>query len=163
MTSRMYRPWLERVTGPVMTEGHIRQFRHAIVPLAHDYPAGGQQLTMTYDEASDIVEAFKARVRVDGGPLVTEEQAEKGRRWLTGQQRRLGLPDVDYGNIDRFRFEAVHIDWEGTNYRMSTAPVYRAFWLDGTEFVYWATPWTARAYGNNPDPIQFTLHRNEAA
>lgn len=164
MTSRMYRPWLERVTAPVMSEGHIRQFRLAIYPRAFGYPAGGHDLTLTDDEVRRIVAAFRERVKDDGGPLVTEQQAEKGRRWLAYDPKRYGLPvDVDYRDITHFRFEAVHHDVEGdSHWRMSTAPIYRAFWENGDQLTYWCTPWTARAYGNNPDPIRFSFIREAA-
>jgi hypothetical protein len=165
MTSRMYPVWLERVQADVISEGHIRQFRLAVYPRAYGYGTGGHRLTLTTDEASEIVQAFRRRVSDDGGPLVTDEQADKGRRYLARYADRLGLPlDVSYRNIDRFRFEAVHHDREGDDrWRMSTAPIYRAFWDDGTQLVYWCTPWTARAYGNNPDVIQFSIIRKEVA
>jgi hypothetical protein len=143
--NRMFPVWMERVQGDEIAEAHIAQFKNRIFIQAHNgQSTGGYGMKLTDAEARQIATTFKRRVAVDGGPLVTAEQCEKGRTYLARYAKRLGLrTDVDYTAITHFRFAGVHVVDEN-QWRTITAPVYVAYWDDGLELRYWCGPWTAR-------------------
>jgi len=152
--NRMYQVWLDRVLDDSISEGHIQQFKNAVWPRASDGPHsdGGRKMNMTREEAAAIVAAFRRRVAKDGGPLVEGGQAEKGRQYLQRHAKRLGLPtDINYLEITHFRLAGVHVV-DQNQWRMTTAPVYEAYWPDGRVLRYWVGPWTARTYGRSHIP-----------
>jgi hypothetical protein len=136
--------WLERVTGEVIQEGHIRQFRLAVYPLAHGYEPRGAKTNLTVEDAEIIVAAFEARA--DGGPKVTAEQADKGTRWLHTTGKRLGLPErftTEWPMHYRLtEVECVDVDdrWNEAWYM----PRYTAFYPDGTTLSYRCYSWMSR-------------------
>lgn len=154
MSTRSYRTWRDRLTEPIWGEGWIRQWRHAIWPISYAgdiNAAGGHAIRIDLHEAHDLVERFERRAAAGTAPLVTEEQAEKGRQWLARYARRLGvegpLPNVgpplelpDFNGIDHFRFVDVAI-YRETQWRIDTMSVYRAVWPDGLTFTYNAAAW----------------------
>ena len=138
--SKTFKAWLERVEAPEITSGMIRHFCTAIVPRSMGYEMGGHRTTLSSQNCQDIVEAFDARVERDGGPLVTSEQAEIGRRWLTGQWKRVGMPEADYSTITCFRFVNAAV-LDENSYRAMVAPEYAAFFADGSVLRYAPTSW----------------------
>lgn len=160
----IYHEWLDRVNGEVIAEGHIRQMVHAVYPLALGYKPGGYRTALTEEEAASVLSDFAARVRLDGGPQVTEEQCEKGARWLHNGWKRLGLPKR-FGTEWplRFRFpgaECVHVD----SYRYSDGlqralflPRYVAYYADGTELSYRVGSWQSGAYGRLPVEFSYEI------
>lgn len=143
--SRIYKVWCDRIDNDERWGyGIIRQWTNAVYPLGEYGHRGGHRTNLTEDEALDLLERFEVRVdRIDGGPLVYPEQAEIGRNWLASKGVRFGLPrDVDYHAISHFRLEGVATVYE-TRWSVQCAPEYRAFWLDGRELAYHATPWQA--------------------
>lgn len=143
--TRIYKVWVDRIDNDQRWGyGIIRQWVNAVYPLGAYGHAGGHRTNLDGDEALDLLERFAGRVRlIDGGPMVTPGQAEIGRNWLASKGVRFGLPrDVDYHAISHFRLEGVATVSE-TRWRVQCAPEYRAFWLDGRELAYHATPWQA--------------------
>lgn len=138
--SKAFKVWMGRVEAPELTRGQIRQFCAAIVPRSMGYEFGGHRTALSSQDCQDIVEAFDSRAERDGGPLVTSEQAEIGRRWLIGQWKRAGMPDLDYSTITCFRFvNGLVVD--ENRYRATVVPQYDAVFPDGRVLRYAPTSW----------------------
>lgn len=137
-----YDTWVRRATtDPAWTYGTIRQFVNAIVPRSAGCTRGGARTNITPDEAVEIIRLFELRRNRDGGPLVESDQAKKGRDWLSNYHRRLGLrTDIDYQAITEFRLSGFDV-LDETSWRMVVAPIYTAYWPDGTRLTYTAIPW----------------------
>ena len=152
----MKRTWLERVTAPVITEGHIRQFRLAVWPMSFGFLPSGAKTNMTEADALEIVETFTDRVRnVDGGPKVTNEQADKGTRWLHSTGKRYGIPERFQREWPLFyRFEGCHLIWEDHSWNHAWyAPIYVAHYADGTTLRYAPGSWMS----GKRDTLDFTV------
>jgi hypothetical protein len=141
--NKMQATWLKRVRAARIAEGHIRQLGLAVYPIAHGFNGRGAKTKLTTEDAEIIVTAFEKRVAKDGGPKVTDEQADKGTRWLHETGRRLGLPERFYRETPLFyrlsAIEQVFVDvrWSEAHYR----PRYTAFYADGTTLNYRAGSW----------------------
>lgn len=143
--TRINNVWIDRIDNHQRWgHGIIRQWANAVYPLGMYAATGGHPTNLTQDEAYELVCRFNTRVeKIDGGPLVWPERAEKGREWLATKGVRFGLPrDVDYHAISHFRLEDVATVDE-SRWRIVCSPYYRAFWPDGRELAYYATPWQA--------------------
>lgn len=142
--SKIYNTWVERIDAPVMQASMIRQFKDAIALRALTDHEGGRRTSLTSAECNELWEGFRARTRRDGGPKVSEVQAEQGRRWLDRYWKKIGMPEADYRAIVCFRFVGVQIFNESS--RWPTAyPVYECDW--GNEFArlrYVPVPWQAQ-------------------
>lgn len=136
----LLKKWLDRVEASEIERGKILQLQTCIFPRACGYEAAGRKTTLDYDDCDQIILALRRRVERDGGPRVTEEQAEVGRRWLTGMQHRLNLPDVDYSQIAFFLLEDFIVHDENA-YRALVGPTYTAHFTDGSILRYSPMPW----------------------
>ena len=146
--SNGYKLWNERLTGETIEHGQVIQFYNAVYPLSQGYPAGGKTTSLTDDEAAELVEAYEDRVENgDGGCLIPEKGAARGREWLTKYAKRLQMPDVDYSTITHFRLYGVYV-YDANQYRVSAAPQYSAHFADGSVLVYAPTPWQASSFGS---------------
>ena len=136
----IFEVWLDRVLAPELTYGQIRQLYTGIYPRSIGYENAGHKSNLTSRDAQAILDALKARIKRDGGPLVTEAQAKVGRQWLCGMAKRLGIGDADYHSITHFRL--VGFQWYNENrYRARVAPTYEAFFPNGQVLRYTALPW----------------------
>ena len=142
--TKIFDAYMERVTAPVIAEGHIRQICSKIYPLAKGYgrlPYSDRlrwKINLDEGQASDIVEALQSRE--DGGPLVTEAQWRKGSDWLRNYGRRLGLPESIY-TVDPAEFRFSHCDAFLSGYWPVWRPWYVAYYNDGRTLGYFAVPW----------------------
>jgi hypothetical protein len=138
--------WLERVEAPEMPESIVRQFKNAVAARAEGDSFGGMPTKITEADAKRIMLAFRLRVARDGGPLVTEAQADKGREWIARYGKRLGILEEYRTGITHFRLRGIRVIPHPTYEfgRKSFAPIYRAYYADGRTMTYSPTPWTAR-------------------
>lgn len=162
----IYETWLERIQADVIAEGMIRQLRLSIYPLAFDFEPSGAKTNLTEIQAGEIVRAHHARL--DGGPKVTEHQADKGAQWLRNMGKRVGLPERFYTEFPLFfrlpDVELVQVDnWRFNSSRFGATflPRYTAHYADGTILSYRVGAWQSGAYGRSP--VEFHYEIKEAA
>lgn len=144
--TKMLTTWLERVEAHEIRESHITQLKNAVASRADGWGWGGMPTNLTEAEARQIMLAFRQRVARDGGPLVTESQADKGRDWIAKYGKRLGIREEYRTGITHFRLRGIRkIPPQFPGGRPGFAPIYRAYYADGRTMTYSPTPWTARA------------------
>ena len=109
--TRASKVWHKRVQGTVIREGLIRQFCHAVMPLAMGYPAGGHHTALTVGEAASIAEQAEATFRmVNGGYQLTDEHTEKGLGWTRRNPRLAERAGITQQMLDGF----MYYRWVGT-------------------------------------------------
>lgn len=138
--SNIKKKWMDRVCAPEMSHGLILQMQTCIVPRASGYDRAGRRFSLDQDDCADIVEAFDNRVLWTGGPKVTDEQAEVGRRWLCSTGHRHGMPKINYHDIDHFTL-VDFVTADKNSFRMIVGAVYHAHWPDGAVMRYAPMPW----------------------
>ncbi len=159
-TSSGFKLWKARLEGGVVTHAQAVQFANAIYPLAQGCWPRGHRSNVTALEAPALV-IMMSRVC----PVVVERDAARGRKWLVGYHRRLGMPDLDYGSAGEFRFVDVyeHAEqfWQG-NTLLTCGPVYRTALGDGTVVKYAPAPWQRAAFGHaHAEQMWFEIEREE--
>lgn len=143
--SKMLTTWLERVEAHEIRESHITQLKNAIASRADGWKWGGQRTNITEAEAKRIMLTLRIRVARDGGPLVTEAQAQKGRDWIMAHGKRMGVREEYRTGITHFRLRGIRkIPHPIPGGRPGFAPIYRAYYADGRRMTYSPTPRTAR-------------------
>lgn len=138
----IYNTWCDRIGATVMSASHIRQFKDAVGVAALTGEVRGQKVALTLPEREELWTMFERRVARDGGPKVSEAQAEQGRMWLDRYWKKIGMPEADYRAIVCFRFVGVQIFNERT-YPMAH-PVYECDWGTGPLLRYVPVPWQAQ-------------------
>lgn len=143
--SKIYNTWCDRIGAGTMEASYIRQFKDAIaLPVLTGERPGGKRTALNDSDRFELHTLFTNRVTRDGGPKVTEAQAERGRRWLNNYWKRIGMPEVDYLAIQCFRFVGVQIFNQDSRWHSTAYPVYECDW--GDEFArlrYVPIPWQA--------------------
>lgn len=136
----LLRKWLERIDAPEITRGMILQLQTCILPRAMGYERAGRPLSLDARECEVVLGWLEKRVNEDGGPKVTEKQAKFGRHWCATTGVKQGMPKVDYDAIECFRLADVIAVDENT-YRAICAPVYDAYFTDGSVLRYHTLAW----------------------
>lgn len=145
--SQAYRTWRQRLAAPTISHGSVIQLYNNIYPGSIGAQRNGKKSALTDDECVELMRTFRSRVAVDGGPRATPDKEELGRHWLNEHARRLGLPisaEHPYLAIETFHLVGLHeydrFD-DRWGLRVSAAPIWRAYWADGSFIGYAPTAW----------------------
>ena len=121
------RVWNNRIEQDALSEGQIRQFCQAIMPLATGEYPGGKATNLTAEEARDIV--AEAQMRFDNGGYELEERhTVKGYDWLQANGLRSGIPLEPIAGFLHFRW--VGTSKRGTGFRVTFLPVWEITYRD---------------------------------
>jgi hypothetical protein len=151
--TKIFNTWCERIDAPEMSKSHIRQFKDAIaLPALAGVDPSGAKTSLLDHERRELWHRFAERVSREGGPLVTEAQADQGREWLHRYAKRIGMPitfnwsageHIDYLAIRCFRF--VDVEVCGTRVMPFALPTYECDWGDGVARLrYTPAPWQSQ-------------------
>lgn len=167
LPSKAYRTWRQRLAAPTISHGSVIQLCRNIYPGSVGCVRYGKNSAVTDDECVELMRAFHARVKLDGGPRAMPDKEGLGRHWLNEYARRMGLPTGPrrYLDIVEFRLVELHIydRWDdGWGPRVDAAPVWRGFWSDGAYIDYAPTAWQGGLSAKLP-PLWWEMHEEVAA
>lgn len=141
--TKAYRTWRQRLAAPTIGHGSVIQLCRNIYPGSIGCRRLGKNSALTEAECEELISAFRARVKLDGGPRATPQKEELGRNWLNEYARRLGLPRDPahpYLEITEFHLVGIHV-YDMWDDNVDAAPIWRAFWADGAHLDYAPTAW----------------------
>ena len=144
--------WHERVApGSVLRESLIRQFCHAVMPLAFGERAGGHHTALTDGEAASIAESAEAQFR-NGGYALTQEHTDKGLEWTRRNRKLAEQAGITQQMTDGF----LYYRWVGTNaiygaWRSTYLAIWEINYLDEDgvrqTHEYWWGAWQSSGRG----------------